>query len=694
MKLMQPVALLLLAFVVLSCSPKATPPQVPKETQEQHDARMQWWRDARFGLFIHWGIYSVPAGEWKGETNHAEWIRETARIPIKEYEKFVPQFNPVKFNAAEWVRMAKEAGMKYIVITSKHHDGFCLFDSKETDFDIMATPFKKDIMRELSDACREQGMKICWYHSIMDWHHPDYLPRRTWEEKDRPADGADFDRYVRYLKAELKELTTNYGPIGVLWFDGEWEKTWTEERGRDLYAYVRSLQPNIIINNRVGAARSGMGGFTPEGAFAGDFGTPEQQIPATGIPGVDWETCMTMNDHWGYNKNDHNWKSSKELLQNLADIASKGGNFLLNIGPTAEGVFPPESIERLHDIGDWMKVNGEAIYGTQASPFRTLAWGRCTQKQEDGKTRLYLHVFDWPGDGKLVVPGLLNEPVNAYLLSDVSHSTLRTGKRGVNVTIEVPKNAPDAVNSVVVLEIRDAPSVLQTPEFTRASKGDGLEITLAPTVQDPDYKVRFTTDGSVPTAKSAEMKEPVKLRFPSVFKASAFYKDMPFGDVTTMDIPLSVGKAVTLTDPPSDKYKGDGPQTLTDGVFGSNEYSDGKWLGFEQKDFGAVVDLGQSTMVKKISLSYLAAPAAWIFAPVEINYAVSEDGKTFRAVGSIKKDPTNWKDEKGVNKFSKDLAGVNARYVKVAAKNMGTCPDDHAGKGGKAWLFVDEISIR
>ncbi|MDZ7312885.1 MAG: alpha-L-fucosidase, partial [candidate division KSB1 bacterium] len=329
------------------------------ETPAQHDARMQWWREARFGMFIHWGLYAIPAGEWKGNTNHAEWIRTTAQIPLDQYDKFVQQFNPVKFNAEEWVRLAKDAGMKYIVITSKHHDGFCLFDSKQTDFDVMSTPFKRDILKELSEACRKEGIKMCWYHSIMDWHHPDYLPRREWE-KNRSTRGANFDRYVQYMKAQLKELLTNYGAIGVLWFDGEWENTWNPQRGRDLYKYVRSLQPDIIINNRVGAGRSGMEGFTKEGEFAGDFGTPEQQIPATGLPGVDWETCMTMNDHWGYNQNDQNWKSSQELIRMLADIASKGGNFLLNVGPTAEGLFPQPSIDRLREIGQWMKVNSEA----------------------------------------------------------------------------------------------------------------------------------------------------------------------------------------------------------------------------------------------------------------------------------------------------------------------------------------------
>ncbi|MEK6756601.1 MAG: alpha-L-fucosidase, partial [Bacteroidota bacterium] len=364
-----------------------------QESRQARDARMSWWREAKFGMFIHWGLYAIPAGEWKGNTNHAEWIRTTAQIPLEEYEKFVSQFNPVKFNAAEWVRMAKDAGMKYIVITSKHHDGFCLFDSKFTDFDIMSTPFKRDILKELADACHKEGIKICWYHSIMDWHHPDYLPRREWE-KERSAQGADFDRYVQHMKNQLKELVANYGEIGVLWFDGEWETTWNTTYGKDLYNYVRNLQPNIIINNRVGAGRSGMEGFTKEGEFAGDFGTPEQEIPATGLPGVNWETCMTMNDHWGYNKHDLNWKSTEDLIRKLADIASKGGNFLLNVGPTSEGLFPQASTDRLREIGQWMKVSGESIYGTSASPFESLEWGRCTQKPIEGGTRLYLHVFE------------------------------------------------------------------------------------------------------------------------------------------------------------------------------------------------------------------------------------------------------------------------------------------------------------
>ncbi|MBD0332514.1 MAG: alpha-L-fucosidase [Chitinophagaceae bacterium] len=426
------------------------------ETNQQKDQRMKWWRDARFGLFIHWGLYAIPAGEWKGETNHAEWIRHTAKIPLKEYEQFVQQFNPANFNATEWVKLAKQAGMKYIVITSKHHDGFCMFDSKETDFDIMSTPFRRDVMKKLSRACKKEGIRLCFYHSIMDWHHPDYLPRRDWE-KDRPITGANFSNYVSHMKKQLKELLSNYGKIGVLWFDGEWENTWTHERGKNLYQYVRSLQPSIIINNRVDVGREGMAGLTKKGEFVGDFGTPEQEIPATGMPGVDWESCMTMNDHWGYNMHDSNWKSSERLVRTLIDIASKGGNFLLNVGPTAAGVFPQPAIDRLINIGSWMKINGEAIYGTQASPFKNLPWGRCTQKSIAGGTRLYLHVFDWPADGKLIVPAIENQLTSVYSLANKRR--LKAERKKSDYVIDISPMAKQNYATVIVMDIKGTPVI-------------------------------------------------------------------------------------------------------------------------------------------------------------------------------------------------------------------------------------------
>jgi alpha-L-fucosidase len=416
------------------------------ETPAQRQQRMEWFNQARFGMFIHWGLYSVPAGQWQGRATHntGEWIMETEKIPVSEYEKFAPQFNPVKFDAKEWVRMAKDAGMKYIVITSKHHDGFAMWRSQLSDWGIHSTPFAGDLLKDLADECRKAGLRLCFYHSIMDWHHPDWPERRAWNDK---ATGVpDMDRYVAYLKGQLKELLTGYGPIGILWFDGEWETPWTNERGRDLYSYVRDLQPAIIINNRVGKGRAGMSGMD-KGEGVGDYGTPEQEIPPSGFgPGVYWESCMTMNGTWGYRKDDQSWKSTQTLVRNLIDCASKGGNYLLNIGPTSEGLFPDASVKRLKAIGDWMRINGEAIYGTTASPFhQQLSWGRCTRKGD----KLYLHVFDWPGDGRLRVP-LQDNKATAWLLAD-PHQKLKCSIEAGGMVIQLPATAPDTIASVVVL---------------------------------------------------------------------------------------------------------------------------------------------------------------------------------------------------------------------------------------------------
>lgn len=500
------------------------------ETKQQRDARMSWWREARFGMFIHWGLYAIPAGEWKGSTRHGEWIMHTARIPVEEYERVRDQFDPVKFDADKWVRIAKDAGMKYIVITSKHHDGFCLFDSQYTDYDIMSTPFQRDIMKELADACRRQGLRICWYHSIMDWHHPDYLPRRGWER--RSVEGADYERFVVYLKNQVRELLTNYGPIGVMWFDGEWEGTWTHEHGLDLYAFVRGLRPDVIVNNRVDKGRSGMAGMTKDPRFAGDFGTPEQEIPATGLPGVDWETCMTMNRHWGYNKHDHNWKSSEDLIRKLADIASKGGNFLLNVGPTAEGTFPQPCIDRLRDIGKWMRVNGESIYGSSASPFKALSWGRCTQKAlPDGNTRLYLHVFDWPADNTLVVPGIFNAPKQAYTLAGTGRRPLVVVRDEDALVVQLPSRAPDPIDSVVVLDIAGRPDVNDPPVIVAETAifVDVLDVSVK---SDRDnVKIRYTTDGSEPSVDSPLVRGPVRLTQSAAVSARVFRDGKPVSGI-------------------------------------------------------------------------------------------------------------------------------------------------------------------
>jgi alpha-L-fucosidase len=453
--------LLFLSFLTvgLVCSKLCAAADYMDETPAQHDTRMNWWRQARFGMFIHWGLYSEAAGEWDGKTSSGagEWIMNDIKIPLSQYAKLVPRFNPVKFDATQWVRIAKNAGMKYVVITSKHHEGFGMYRSSLTDWCIASTPFPRDPLKELAAACRSQGLTFCLYHSIMDWHNPEYAPRKPWNDIDKNP--PDFARYDDFLKGQLKELLTGYGRIGVLWFDGQWEDTWTYDRGADLYNFVRALQPNIIINDRVGTTQALQAGQRRYG----DYRTPEQSIPPTGFgPGVDWETCMTMNETWGYKKSDNHWKSTQTIIRNLVDCASKGGNYLLNVGPTGEGLIPEASIRRLQETGRWLKANGEAIYGTTASPFRRqLPWGRCTQKTDGGVITLYLHVFQWPADGKLTVPGLRNKAKAATVL--VSHEKVATVNTEDDLILSLPPQAPDPISSTVVLRLQGVPDIEAVP---------------------------------------------------------------------------------------------------------------------------------------------------------------------------------------------------------------------------------------
>jgi len=455
----------LLIVLPLLCIPALVKAQTPQfqvnpetgETQKQFAARTQWWREAKFGMFIHWGLYAVPADSTKGL---GEWYMNNWQMQVKDYEKFAPQFDPVKFDAKKWVQVAKDAGMKYIVITSKHHDGFCMFDSKLTDYTITkATPFHRDPMKELAAECKKQGIVLCFYHSVMDWHEPDYLPRRPWETQTRPADGADLDRYMQHMEGQLRELLTNYGRIGVIWFDGGWEHNAAQEHSLEVVKLIRSLQPGILINDRINL---------PE-----DFSTPEQTIPANALPnGRLWETCMTLNDTWGYAKNDHNWKPADDLIHKLCDIASKGGNFLLNVGPTDQGEFTPETIERLETVGKWMKRNSVSIYDTEKSPFKRLPFdGRCTRK---GNT-LYLQVFHWPDTG-LTLTGLKTPLKSATALLGNERLKVETAADG-NVTVSKPGQI-DPVATVIELRLA-APPVVENIALAIRPAADGRFTLMA-----------------------------------------------------------------------------------------------------------------------------------------------------------------------------------------------------------------------
>jgi len=416
-------------------------------TTAQAADRMAWFNVARFGMFIHWGIYAVPAGEWGGNTGHGEWIMLTAKIPSAEYEPLAAKFNPVKFDADEWVGIAKRAGMKYLVITAKHHDGFSMYDSALTDYDIVdATPYGKDPMKELARACREAGIRLCFYYSNVDWHHPDFpaqYSQRGWH--GNPNSNADIDQYAAYMKGQVRELLTNYGPVGIIWFDGGGSFKDADAaallHGDATVEMIHDLQPDCLINNRL--------------RVGADYGTPEQHIPG-GKQSAAFEVCMTLNGHWGYNSHDHNWKECPTVIRNLADIVSKGGNYLLNVGPTAEGLIPPDSVRILQDVGDWMKVNGESIHGADASPYREAPdWGRITVKGN----RLFAHVFDRPADGIVRFEQVMNRAVRAYRLGDARQKELEITQDGTTVSVKLA-TLPDPTDTVIAVEFDGPVQVL------------------------------------------------------------------------------------------------------------------------------------------------------------------------------------------------------------------------------------------
>lgn len=487
-------SLLLLPLLLHSASAQqASAAAAPTRPQQAEDfsqesaadkaARMQWFADAKFGLFIHWGLYSEAGGRFPGHDEMGgggrEWIQDNLRIPAAAYAaELLPRFNPTGYDPEAWATLAEEAGVKYIVITSQHHDGFSLWDRSDSDFDITATPHGEDLLGPLAAASRAHGLRFCTYHTIMDWHDPDYGTVRDWRGNNPEASGhqPDMEAFFQRKKAQVAEIIETLQP-DILWFDGEWEEAWNHEYGRELYNWCRTLDPEIIVNNRVDKGREGMAGMSKGEHFAGDYGTPEQEIPATGFgPGVYWESCMTMNTTWGFAFNDENWKSTEQLVKNLVDIVSKGGNYLLNVGPDGQGRIPEASVTRLREIGAWMKVNGEAIYGTQANPFAELPFdGRITVKQhEDGHSTIYCHLFAWPERGELPLPALPAGTVMASWRLLGSEREIRPSTAAD--TLELGE-AEDALGPVAVVAI-ELEGALTLPAPATAANGNEVSGSL------------------------------------------------------------------------------------------------------------------------------------------------------------------------------------------------------------------------
>ena len=419
--------------------------------------RTKWFLDDRFGMFIHWGLYAIPA--------RGEWVRSYEKISNEDYQPFFEEFNPTQYNPREWAKAAKAAGQKYVVLTTKHHDGFCLFDSQLTDYKATNTPAGRDLIEEYVTAFREEGLKIGFYYSIIDWYHEHYPayghrnhPMR--DNEDYKDVEIDFDQYLAYMHGQVKELLTNYGKIDVMWFDFSYDDMTGEKwKATELMQMIRAIQPDIVIDNRLGG---NIKSSTPE-IYAGDFYSPEQIVPPEGILNdngeqVPWEACITLNDNWGYHAMDTNYKSPTQVIRTLVECVSKNGNLLLNVGPDAKGVIPEQSLSILAEVGQWMKRNGDSIYGCQAADLAKPEWGRYTQR---GKF-LYAHVYD-RGIGPIYFAGLKGKIKKARLLADGSELKVFTPWTAVQYSdidggafITLPgARLPDEADTVIELELFD-----------------------------------------------------------------------------------------------------------------------------------------------------------------------------------------------------------------------------------------------
>lgn len=410
------------------------------QPSEENLRNREWFENARFGLFIHWGVYSV--------LGDGEWVMNNQQIPIHAYEKLPGFFNPIDFDPMEWVAIAKAAGMKYITITSKHHDGFAMWDSKVSDYNVVKkTPYEKDILRMLADACEKEGIRLFFYHSQLDWHHPDYFPRgNTGRDFTGRPESGDWYKYLDYMDAQLKELLTNYGDIGGIWFDGMWDKKDADWRLDKTYKLIHDLQPSALIgsNHHV----------TPyEGE---DFQMFEKDLPGHNTTGfapeqkigtLPKETCETINNSWGFHLKDNNHKSEKELIQYLVKSAGYGANFLLNVGPMPNGKIQSEHEALLRKMGEWLRVYGETIYGTKAGPVTPRDWGVTTQKGN----KVYVHILNWR-DESLIIPGWGKRVRSARMFKD--KSSVKFSQNDFGVTIRIPKSKSEENDTVIELELQ------------------------------------------------------------------------------------------------------------------------------------------------------------------------------------------------------------------------------------------------
>jgi len=572
-----------------------------------HQEKLEQFQDMRFGMFVHWGPSSIRGTSSWGRGNHPYDF--APRIPINQYDSLYLQFDPVFFNAKDWISTAKNAGMKYFVITTKHHDGFCLWDSKFTEYDIGSTPYGKDVLRKLSKECRKQGVLFGTYYSINDWHHPKY-PGRYGGDPRPPAE-SDMAKYETYMSNQLDELIYKY-KTNILWFDGYWEGPWTHEKGMDLYKSLRDIKYDLLINNRVDRMRADREGKIHPEKYAGDYGTPEQEIGEFNND-HPWESCITISDGWHWRPHGR-LKTLKELIHLLVQTVGGGGNLLLNVGPMPDGRIEMFQKKRLVQMGQWLKKYGTTIYETRGGPFKPNEWIASTNHGKE----VFIHVLNWKGDTLLLPP--LNAKIQDIRLFDGQKIEWDL-QEDTNSWIFVDERYRDLINTILVLTLdRDADNI--------------------PAVEPLTFKHYIN---------------------------------------------------ISVKPEPDGKYGREGADLLIDRCKGSMDlYSN--WLGFEGQDFEVNLDFGSLRNVSTVEIGFLQNQGQWIFLPAHIDVFISSDGNSF-----VKKDSKSFETIKVPGTYIRDLQFTfeesQARYLQIKIKNPGLCPDWHPGKGGKSWIFMDEISV-
>ncbi len=688
--------------------------RLEKETDPKVLDKLEEFQDNKFGFFVHWGLYS----KWGAV---ASWVliekyKDTRDIGpafaerdydfqryFRDYYNLNKSFNPDKFDPQKWAEAAEAAGMKYFIMGAKHHDGFCMFDTKETDFSVSGPdcPFhtnpNANVTKVLFDAFRERGFSNGVYFSKPDWHSPYYWA----PEFPHPDHSVNYDpreypekwaKFKEFTYNQIQELVTNYGPVDILWLDGaQVLPVFNQDIDMEqIVKMARKSQPGMIVVDRLGQGKF-ENYLTPEG---------HHNLPDGPLPGP-WELCMTLGNGWSYRVDDV-FKSPKEIIHILIDVVSKGGNLLLDVGPPASGELPAEAVKNLAEIGDWLKINGEGIYKTRKFPyFKENDQIRYTQNKNSGT--VYVHCLQWPGASLELTKVIPQNDSKITMLG--TDDELQWTFENPLLTIQIPEKLKDewqhSSQQAFVFRIEGSAAKTVQEPLVRCldQQGPGSYLftdryNFEINCSTPDAKIYYTLDGKTPDEQSALYNQPIAIDTTTTVKAIAIKDGFADSRVSSHQITKTIRQDdIQFASEWNSYFSNADVDVLNNLNRGSLDHTDGEWLGFAQNDLNATVDLGEVILVEKISVGFLKNVYESVFVPDSVIFSISNDGKSFNAIGNVKFNISPFEQKVYVKDYVLDSINNSTRYINIEAKNMGLCPHPHFNSGGKAWLFVDEIII-